>query len=920
MLNRILRTAVGLLVACAAMLAGSSDHLRAAGGNIVISQVYGGGGNSGATYKNDFIELYNPGSAAADVTGWTVQYASSGGSTWQRTILSGTIEPGQYYLVQEAFGAGGTVDLPTPNAIGTIAMSATAGKVALVNNATALAGTCPAGLVDLVGYGSANCSETSPTAALSNTTAALRKSNGAQDTDNNSADFTIGAPNPHNTPPPPPPVVAAIHEIQGPGTQSPLAGKGVITTGIVTGVKYNGFFIQTPDSEDDSDPSTSEGIFVYTKSAPPAAAMVGNLVQVSATVSEYKSTDSDPDGLSMTELTGPTTTLMSTNHTLPGAVTLTAIDLNAAGSIFALEKYEGMRVHVETLISTSPTDGSVNEKDATSTSSGLFFGVLPGTARPFREPGIETPLPVPPDATPGATPPAFDANPERIGVDSYSVFRNPTDAAEYPPPQGTTLEVTTGVTVTNITGPLDYAYRSYIIDAEGWVMPTVTTPNWTVQPVRARTNDEFTVATMNLARFFDTTDDAGVSDVALTPEAFARRLAKASLAIVSVVRTPDIIGVQEVENLDTLGALANAVNAAAAAAGTPLTYVPYLEEGHDIGGIDVGFLVRTDKVVVSGSEQVGFGTLFSDGTYLNDRPSLVLHAAILNPPYEPYPVAVVVNHLRSLNGIDGSGGDRVRAKRLEQAKQLAAYLQDLQAAGEHVISVGDYNSFEVNDGYVDVMGLLTGTEVGEDLVTLWAQSPVTPPLRNLVDPALQLVSADQRYSLLFGGNAQQLDHILASSNVSPTAIQYARMNADFPESLRGDATRPERLSDHDPVVGYFFLPDIDTTAPVISAVTPSIPTLWAPNHAMVPLAIAVSVLDAVDTTPACRITGVTGDDGANTSDWLVTGPLALSLRAERLGKGNGRTYTIGVECVDGFGNVSLPVSTTVFVPHDRRKQ
>jgi predicted extracellular nuclease len=171
--------------------------------DIVISQVYGGGGNSGATYTHDFIELYNLGGVAVDVNGWSVQYASSTGSSWQKTALSGIIDPGKYYLVQEAQGSGGTVSLPAPNAVGTIAMSGSAGKVALVNNSTTLTGTCPTGLVDFVGYGSAtNCSEATPTPNLSNTTAALRNNNGATDTDNNSADFTIGAPNPRNTPPP----------------------------------------------------------------------------------------------------------------------------------------------------------------------------------------------------------------------------------------------------------------------------------------------------------------------------------------------------------------------------------------------------------------------------------------------------------------------------------------------------------------------------------------------------------------------------------------------------------------------------------------------------------------------------------------------------------------------------------------------
>lgn len=181
-------------------LPASVASVGAVSDNVVISQVYGGGGNSGATYKNDFVELYNRGSTAADVTGWTVQYASSSGSTWQKTALTGTVEPGKHYLVQEAAGAGGSVSLPTPNAIGTIAMAAGAGKVALVSNGTALAGTCPmASAVDFVGYGAANCSETAPTAALSNTTAALRNGNGATDTDNNSADFTVGAPNPRSS-------------------------------------------------------------------------------------------------------------------------------------------------------------------------------------------------------------------------------------------------------------------------------------------------------------------------------------------------------------------------------------------------------------------------------------------------------------------------------------------------------------------------------------------------------------------------------------------------------------------------------------------------------------------------------------------------------------------------------------------------
>ena len=167
-------------------------------GNVVISQVYGGGGNSGATLKNDFIELYNRSASEVDLTGWSVQYASAAGSSWQVTNLSGSLAPGKNYLVQEAAGSGGSVDLPVPDAIGSILMSATNGKVALVNNQIPLTDACPAGIVDLVGYGAANCYETAATPALTNTTAAIRIGGGTTDTDNNFSDFITGAPIPHN--------------------------------------------------------------------------------------------------------------------------------------------------------------------------------------------------------------------------------------------------------------------------------------------------------------------------------------------------------------------------------------------------------------------------------------------------------------------------------------------------------------------------------------------------------------------------------------------------------------------------------------------------------------------------------------------------------------------------------------------------
>jgi len=197
-----LRLRLCLIVGALLTLVGSANAFAA--GDVVISQVYGGGGNSGSTIKQDFIELHNRTAAPISLAGWSVQYAATTGVNWQKTDLSGTIAAGGYYLVREAQGAGGTVDTPTPDVTGTIAMAAGAGKVALLSNATLLpAGTtCPtAGVVDFVGYGTGTtCFEgTGPTATISATLAALRLNEGCTDADDNATDFNTGAPAPRNS-------------------------------------------------------------------------------------------------------------------------------------------------------------------------------------------------------------------------------------------------------------------------------------------------------------------------------------------------------------------------------------------------------------------------------------------------------------------------------------------------------------------------------------------------------------------------------------------------------------------------------------------------------------------------------------------------------------------------------------------------
>jgi hypothetical protein len=180
---------------------------------VVISQVYGGGGSTSPTYSTDYVELFNRGSLAVNITGWSVQYNSASGTgAWQVTGLTGSIPAGGYFLVRQAVGTSGGSALPPTDATGAIAMSGTNGRVALVSDQVALSGaSCPTGtnVIDLVGYGSAICSETAATPALSATTAALRNGNGCTDTGNNSTDFTVGVPTPRNSASAPSPCASA---------------------------------------------------------------------------------------------------------------------------------------------------------------------------------------------------------------------------------------------------------------------------------------------------------------------------------------------------------------------------------------------------------------------------------------------------------------------------------------------------------------------------------------------------------------------------------------------------------------------------------------------------------------------------------------------------------------------------------------
>ena len=215
------RISLLLLLSALALPLAATSARGSGSGSVVVAEIYAAGGNSGAAYTNDYVELFNRGAGSVAVDGWTLQYASAASTSWQSTALSGTIAAGGRYLVQLASGGLNGAALPAPDASGTSNLAVTGGKIALVDDTTALScggapGSCSAiaSVQDLAGYGSAADYEGGGAApAPSATTALVRAGGGCTDSDSNAADFATAAPGPQNSsaaaspcsaPPPPP--------------------------------------------------------------------------------------------------------------------------------------------------------------------------------------------------------------------------------------------------------------------------------------------------------------------------------------------------------------------------------------------------------------------------------------------------------------------------------------------------------------------------------------------------------------------------------------------------------------------------------------------------------------------------------------------------------------------------------------------
>ena len=655
-----------------------------------------------------------------------------------------------------------------------------------------------------------------------------------------------------------------IAQIQGSGLVSPLAGSIVTTQGVVTAQKFNnGFFLQSQTG--DGNPATSEGIFVFTSTAPPATAAVGNRVRVTGTVGEF-TPSTNLNQLSITQLASVSSIqVVATGIALPAPVELTSADFGPGALPGTAEKFEGMRVSAARSRVVSGSDGNISEGPATSTTTGVFHVVLSDVARPFREPGIGIldvfPIPA------GKTPPRFDTNQERLMVRSRGQIG------------ATPIALDADAEITNLVGVLDYFSGTWAVLPDATTPPTVTGGKTPTAVDTARYED-VTIGAFNLLRFFDEVNDSNGAPT-LTAAALDKRLTKTSLAICDFVKAPDILGVVEVENLRVLRLLADRINATCASAPT---YVPYLVNGNDVGGINVGFLVSAraigtvSRVDVIEVVQLGKDTLFTNPdastSLLNDRPPLLLRAVINQDNGASYPVTVVVNHLRSLNGIDdtspGSGGwatdsERVRAKRVQQALFLANLVESRQLAdpNERIVLVGDFNAFEFSDGYADVLGILRGNEAAEPNVLTYAASPITAPL---IDGSELIIDPLERYSYVFAGNAQTLDHVLVNEamvlDAADLVVDHARINADFGVHNFGVAGNAIRVSDHDPVrlaitVADFRSADLSITAAATPATVAAggIATFTAnvanagPNKAAFPsVALVFDALVAVTVT------------------------------------------------------------------------
>ncbi|WP_203981076.1 lamin tail domain-containing protein, partial [Planotetraspora silvatica] len=749
--------------------------------DVVISAVYGGGGNAQAVFKNDYIELANTTDHPIDVSAWSIQYASAAGAVFQMTNLTGSIPAHGRYLVQEAAGASGTLALPTPDAIGSIPMSATSGVVALVTAQIPLVGcgiscaTAP-NVKDLVGYGATANVETLAAPGLTNSTANAR-TGALIDTDNNAVDFTAGVPKATNTagttvtaddsggPGDPTPGTVRIHDIQGAGRISPIVGQSVTNVpGIVTAVRVTGnargFWFQDPSV--DADALTSEGMFVFLGSTSPAVAM-GDSVLVTGRVTEFRPA---AGAQSLTELGGAiTTTKLSSGNALPAAVPVALPDAyTKSGSLEAqplepssyvldwLEIHEGMRV---TIAQDTRLVSPVNTE----------FSELWVTLKPGQNP------------TPrgGSIYKSYDdPNSGRLMI----VALNGAPAANV----GSTLAAGT-------TGPVDYqSFGGYVVQATQ--LGTITEGGLKRQKVLpSKDKHDLSVATYNVENL-----------TATDPDTKFTRLAQ---AVVTNLGAPDILALEEIQ--DNNGTTDDGVVAAdqtiakfiaaIRAARGPKYAWRSIDPNNDTdggapgGNIRQGFLFNPGRVTFvdrrggDANTPVSVVSKHEDSKHGGGKQiSLSVSPGRINPTSDAWVTSrkplvgefryhgnqqlfVIANHFNSKGGdapLSAAVQPPVRStevQRIAQATEVHNFVKDLsdKSGGRaQVIVLGDLNDYQFSPAVQTLTG--NGTV-----------------LKTLIDT----LPADQRYSYIFDGNSQVLDHILISPTIKGYSYGVVHINAEF---------------------------------------------------------------------------------------------------------------------------------------------
>ena len=577
--------------------------------------------------------------------------------------------------------------------------------------------------------------------------------------------------------------IAEIYEIQGNGESSPIEDSFIRTeNNIVTAIRDNGFFMQSP-GVGDGDSDTSDGIFVFSDEV----VQEGDSVNVRGQVVEF---------FDLTELTNVSSVVInSSGNALPTEIIFDANTPSQDPSTPTctageFECYEGMLVSVANGMANGATQYS-----------GEFTATATG-ARAIREPGIEisqindSQLPAFPSAT--YDPDIFDENPELFEVDTNGLAGMPI------------LDINGGSTF-SASGVLSYSFGSYTL------MPkTITVMNKPFAIVDLPAMTEITVATQNMYRFFDGTDDPAIDDFqedTTTPARFAERVSKASLYFRTIMNAPDIIVLTEIENIGAVQAIADKINVDDNA----LVYSAHLIEGQDFGGIDIGFLAKStvSNITITQlgkDETLAFGAPMPPELPrpLHDRPPLLLNGVVTKGGIARE-INVLGVHTRSRSGITGSDRERIRNKHFEQAISIANMVQNLQSPTVALVVIGDFNDFEFSDGYADVIGEIKGdADPIKNLFSSNGNSVVNPTLINVVDT----LPVEERYSFIFRGTIQVLDHALLNdvglAYLSKTT--FVRGNIDAPEKFEDDYTQTLNMSDHDGLMIYL---DLDTTLQTI---------------------------------------------------------------------------------------------------------